>query len=227
MTPRTVISLGGSIFVPDEIDVAFLGSFMDLIKKRIAEGEKFAIILGGGKTCRKYQQAGKELGATERLSLDWIGISVNNMHANFMRIVYQDLAYEETVTNPNIPVNTEKPVIFVGAYEPGGSSDHDAVLMAKTTGAKKIINLSNIDYVYDKDPRKNPDAKVLKSLTWDEYRKLIPAEWIESGMSTPFDPTASKQAHELGLTIAMIKGTRLDEFEKCLKGEEFDGSTIG
>lgn len=212
--------------MPDAIDVTFLRSFMELIKRRIAVGEQFAIILGGGKTCRNYQQAGRELADLQRIDLDWIGISVNNMHANFMRIVYQDLAYEETVTNPTISVTTDKPIIFVGAYEPGGSSDVDAVLMAKTFGAKKILNLSNTNYVYDKDPKKFSDAKPLKKITWNEYRALIPETWEVSGLNTPFDPTASKEAQALKLEVAMISGTRLDEIEKYFKGDEFDGSII-
>ena len=69
----------------------------------------------------------------------------------------------------------DKPIIL-GEVKPGFSTDLDAVLIAKQLNSKKIINLSNIDYAYDKDPNKFIDAKKIESITWKEYRELIPSE---------------------------------------------------
>jgi len=46
-------------------------------------------------------------------------------------------------------------------WKPGWSTDYDAVIMAKNISADAIINMSNIDYVYDSDPKKNRNAKKL------------------------------------------------------------------
>ena len=51
--------------------------------------------------------------------------------------------------------------MVAGGWMPGRSTDDDAVRLAKIYGAEMVINLSNIDYVYDKDPNKYKDAKKL------------------------------------------------------------------
>ena len=111
------------------------------------------------------------------------------------------------------------------AYKPGHSTDYDAILAAKSVGAKKIINLSNIDYVYDSDPKINPNAKKIEKISWAEYRKLIPADWT-SGLNTPFDPIASKMAEEEGIEVVIMNGKPIDNLAKYLSGEKFLGTII-
>ncbi len=98
-------------------------------------------------------------------------------------------------------------------------------MAAKTLGAKKVINLSNIDYVYTADPRTNPDATKIETIGWADFRKLLPEEW-DPGLSSPFDPVAAKEAQVLGLEVAVINGAKLDEFEKYLDGKPFGGTVI-
>ncbi len=56
-----IISLGGSIIVPKDIDSDFIQNFKALILKQVTQGKKFIIITGGGDTARNYQQASKEI----------------------------------------------------------------------------------------------------------------------------------------------------------------------
>jgi uridylate kinase len=103
----------------------------------------------------------------------------------------------------------------------------DAVLMAKTFDVRKVVNLSNIDYVYDKDPKKFKDAKVIKKISWRDFRgKVLPKEWV-SGSNTPFDVTASKEAEKLGIQVAIMNGHNLKNFEDYINGRNFTGSLIG
>ena len=102
----------------------------------------------------------------------------------------------------------------------------DAVLAAKSIGAKKIINLSNTDYVYDSDPKLNPDAKKIEQISWAEYRKIIPKEWTHSGLNTPFDPVASELAQREGMTVITMNGRNIENLAKCLNGEKFIGTVI-
>jgi uridylate kinase len=98
-------------------------------------------------------------------------------------------------------------------------------LVAKNVGAKKIINLSNIDYVYDSDPKINPNAKKIKKISWVEYRKLIPVEW-NPGLNSPFDPIASKMAEEEGMEVVIMNGKPIENFIRCLDGKKFLGTVI-
>ena len=63
---------------------------------------------------------------------------------------------------------------------------------------KTVINLSNVEQVYDKDPKKFPDAKPIKKLTWAGMREIVGDKW-SPGMNAPFDPIAAQKAQELGV----------------------------
>jgi uridylate kinase len=97
--------------------------------------------------------------------------------------------------------------------------------MAKNLGATKLINLSDIDYVYDRDPRKDKNAKPIERISWADFRKLIPSEW-DPGIHSPFDPVAAKEAEALNLEVAIINGTHLDRFADYLAGKPFTGTVI-
>ena len=220
-----VISLGGSLIVPDNIDVDFLKEFKALVLAKVEKGKKFVIITGGGRLCRKYNDVAKELGKPTNEDLDWIGIASLRLNAELLRIIFEKYAYREVVSNLTESFSSDKPIIIGSAYKPGWSSDWNAVQAAKTIGAKKVINMSNIDYVYDSDPKVNPNAKKIEKISWAEYRKLIPAEW-NPGLNSPFDPVASKVAEEAGIEVAFTNSKPIDNLAKCLNGEDFAGTII-
>lgn len=220
-----VISLGGSLIVPEEIDKDFISDFKKLIISHIEKGKKFIIVTGGGKICRKYQNVAKELASPSHEDLDWIGIASLKVNAELIRVIFGSLAYEKVVYNLSEKMSTLKPVIIGAAYEPGQSTDVDAILGAKMVGAKKVINMSNIDYVYDSDPKKNPNAQKIENISWAEYRKLIPTEW-NPGLNSPFDPIASKMAEENNIEVAIMNGKPIDNLANYLNGEKFSGTVI-
>lgn len=222
---RVVISLGGSLIVPEEVDVAFLSAFRNLILSFVDKGFSFAITTGGGKTCRKYQAAGREIAGLSKEDVDWIGIHTNNFHAEFVRILFGEHAEPKILIGfDNLP-QTSRPVLLVGSEKPGHSSDYDAIMTAKLLGATKVINLSNIDYAYDKDPKIYSDAQKIEKTTWSEFRKILPTEWAP-GLSSPFDPIAAQSAEELGMNVAIVNGRAFHEIEKCLRDEPFAGTVI-
>ncbi|MCX6747735.1 MAG: UMP kinase [Candidatus Nomurabacteria bacterium] len=220
-----IISLGGSLIIPEEIDKDFLKSFKELIISHVKKGKKFVIITGGGKVCRKYQSAAQELSSPSHEDLDWIGIASLKLNAELLRVVFSELANKKVVDDLANGFSFENSIVVGSAYEPGHSTDYDAVLAANTVGAKKIINLSNTDYVYDKDPKTNPDAKKIEKISWAEYRALIPTEW-NPGLNSPFDPIASEMAEKEGITVVTMNGKNIENLEKCLNNEEFAGTTI-
>ena len=220
-----IISLGGSLIVPEDIDIDFLKDFRNLILSHVAQGKKFVIITGGGKICRKYQNAAKEIVDSSNEDLDWIGIASLKLNAELLRVLFGEKAYPKVIIDLSKEFSLDQSIVIGSAYEPGHSTDMDAILAAKTVGAKKLINLSNTDYVYDSDPKKNPDAKKIEKISWKEYRVLIPKEW-HPGLNTPFDPIASKMAEEEGIEVMIMNGKPISNLEKCLNGEKFVGTLI-
>ncbi len=225
MSETIIISLGGSLIVPEEVDIVFLKDFKKLILSHVAEGKKFIITTGGGKICRKYQNAAKEISNPINMDLDWIGIASLKLNAELLRVIFGEVAHEVVIDDLSKKFDTTKAIIIGSAYHPGASSDFDAVLGAKTFSAKKIINLSNTDFVYDSDPKTNPNAKKIDKISWTEYRKLIPTEW-HPGLNTPFDPTASKLAQEAGIEVVIMNGKPLDNLTNYLSGKPFVGTLI-
>ncbi len=220
-----IISLGGSLIIPDEIDINFLEEFKKLIISQIKLGRKFVIVTGGGKICRKYQQVAKEISNPSSDDLDWIGIASLKLNAELLRVIFGEYVYKEVVLNLSNNFPFEKPIVIGAAYKPGQSTDFDAVLGAKNVGAKKIINLSNTDYIYDSDPKINPGAKKFEQISWSEYRKLIPKEW-NPGLNSPFDPIASEMAEKEGMEVIIMNGKPIDNLANYLNNKKFQGTVI-
>ena len=222
---RIVVSVGGSCIVPDHIDTDFLKRFKALILDKVQKGFSFSIITGGGKTSRRYQDAASAVTPLSQQDLDWIGIHATRLNGQLLRNIFAGHAHPHVIKNPTIDIKAEESVIISAGWKPGCSTDYDAVLMAKNLGATRLVNLSDIDYVYDNDPKKNSSAKKIEKISWAEFRKLIPATW-DPGLSSPFDPIAAKEAEALGLEVAIMNGTKLEEFSNYLDGKPFVGTII-
>ncbi|MEI7425977.1 MAG: UMP kinase [Candidatus Moraniibacteriota bacterium] len=224
-----VISLGGSLIVPNEIDWRFVKSFKEIIKKQIIKGSRFILITGGGKLSRRYQEAALKI--TTKLTdddRDWLGIHATRMNAHFIRTIFRANAHPVINKNPNDLedfYNFKENILVAAGWRPGFSTDYDAVLLGKYFNVKKIINMSNIDYVCDKDPHKFSDAKKIKTIDWQDFRAMVGDSW-DPGMNAPFDPIASKLAMEAHMEVVILNGKKLKNLENCLENKKFNGTII-
>ena len=223
-----VMSVGGSLIVPDQIDTTFLSSLKKLIEhETTSNGRRFIIIAGGGKTARRYQDAAGKVSTLENEDLDWLGLHATRLNGHLLLTIFRDLAHRVMVTNPDDVLDMPKDakLIIAAGYRPGASTDLRAIQIADRVGATKVINLSNIDYVYTADPKKDPNAEKIEDITWEEFRKLIPEEW-GPGLNSPFDPVAAKEAQLKNIEVASLNGENLDALQNYLNGDEFIGTRI-
>ena len=221
-----VISLGGSIIVQKKIDVSFLKKLKKLVLNHIKKGNRVIIVCGGGRPCRIYQKTAEKLTKANSIDKDWIGIMATRLNAELVRVMFKEYAYPKVVYDPHDKIRTTKKIIIGAGYEPGCSTDYDTVLLAKQFKADMIINASNIDYVYDKDPAKHRNAMKIKEISWAEYKKLIGGKF-KPGMHAPFDPVASILAQKCRMKVAIVNGRKLGNLKKLLSGKKFAGSVIG
>jgi uridylate kinase len=226
-TETIVMSVGGSLIVPNQIDTDFLIQLKQLVETETATGRHFIIIAGGGRTARRYQDAAGAVSDLATDDLDWMGIHATRLNGHLLRTIFRDSAYPVMITNPDevLDAPRDASIIIASGYRPGCSTDLRAIQIATRIGAKKVINLSNTDYVYTDDPRKNPDAEKIEDISWEAFRKLIPETW-DPGLSSPFDPIAAKEAAEHQIEVAHINGHQLDEMLHYLHGEAFVGTRI-
>ncbi len=220
-----ILSLGGSLINPGEVDAAFLKSFRELVLAEIKKGRSFVIIAGGGAVCRHYQGALRKITNTLSRNLDWLGIYSTRFNAQLIRLMFVPLAHKNVVEDPNKKVNFKEKILVAGGWMPGRSTDDDAVRLAKMYGSNTVINLSNIDYVYDKDPRKFKAAKKIESISWKDFRKIVGNKW-DPGKNAPFDPTAAKLAEKIRLRVIIANGKNLRNLENILNDKVFKGTVI-
>lgn len=222
-----VISLGGSLIVPQTgIDVAFLTAFNTFIRERVAQGQRFFIVCGGGTTARQYIQGAKSvIGEVRDIDLDWLGIHTTRLNAHLLRTIFADIAHPRVIANYEKKIaNIKQPVVIASGWKPGCSTDYDAVLIARDYGAPILINMSNITQVHDKDPNQHSDSKPIETISWKEFAGLVDGEW-KPGMNVPFDPLATKLAAEMGLEVYII-GKDLPNLDNALSGKPFVGTVI-
>jgi uridylate kinase len=150
------------------------------------------------------------------------------MNAHFIRTIFRENAHPRINKNPHDLedfYDFKESILVAAGWRPGFSTDFDAVILAKYLGIKKIINLSNIDYVYEQDPRKFPDAEKIEKISWADFRQMVGDTW-DPGMSAPFDPIASKEAQANDLEVAIMNGKNLDNLRDYLEGRTAQGTII-
>ncbi len=221
-----LISLGGSIIVPNEINLKFLKGFKQLILKRLKRGDRFIIVTGGGMTARRYQRAAKTIGSGIGKDLDWLGIRATRLNAELLATIFRKYCQKKIITNPTLDhLDLSKKIIIGAGWKPGWSTDYVCAELAQKHRIKTIINLSNIAYIYDRDPRRFKKAQPLKAITWQEYQRLVGKKW-KPGLNSPFDPIATRLAARLRLRVVVIKGGDLKNFEHLLLQKSFKGTVI-
>lgn len=228
MKPGTIVlSVGGSLVVPNgQIDVKFLRGFKKLIEAQVKKGWHFVIVVGGGGTARHYQQAAKQVGKLSAEDLDWLGIHSTRLNGHLIRTIFRQIAHLEMFNDPRkVPKKWQGKVLVAAGWRPGWSTDYVATMIAKRLGAKLVVNLSNIDYLYTADPNQDQTAKPIRAIDWPAFRKMVGNKW-DPGMNAPFDPVASKLAASAKMSVILANGKKLANLEKMLLGRDYSGTVI-
>jgi len=223
-----VLSVGGSLMVTSGgIDIRFIKAFRAFILGLVKKGYKFYLVVGGGMTARTYIKAASGIAPISPANRDWVGIGATYLNAQLLRASFGVAAHPEIIINPTKKIISKKAIVIAAGYKPGRSTDYAAVLLAKhNNNIKTVINLSNIDYAYDKDPRRFKNAKKLETVSWPAFRKIVGNRW-EPGANAPFDSIASQAAAKAKMKVIILNGRNLENIKKCLQGEKFQGTIIG
>lgn len=227
-----IISLGGSLIVPRAgIDWKYLKNFRSLIVSQIRKGKKFVIVTGGGHTARAYQSAANKIVRLTKDDQDWLGVHTTRLNAHLIKTIFRAYAHPRINKNPRTKADLKnhfkrgETIMVAAGWRPGWSTDYVATILAERLNANTVINLSNIDYAYDKDPNKFKNAKKITSIGWGDFQKIVGHKW-DPGLNAPFDPVASALAHELGLKVIIANGKNLLNLKNILNNKKFKGTTI-
>lgn len=223
-----IISLGGSMIAPDQVDHDFLKAFRALTLDWLnaSSNRRLILITGGGAPARKYQEAYRAVVKDPSSDTqDWIGIAATHLNAALVRAIYGEECPTPVITDPTAAFDFKGRILVAAGWKPGFSTDYDAVMLAERFEGEVVVNLSNIAQVYTDDPKTNPSAQPLTSVTWTEFQKIVGTEWTP-GKNTPFDPVATQKAAQLGLRVYVAAGKDLPNLRKILDDEPFFGTVI-
>jgi uridylate kinase len=218
-----VISIGGSVILSEEADVPFFRKLASLLKK-ISKQYKIFVVVGGGNVAREYIKLGRDLRFDEKI-LDSIGIYVTRVNAKILTNIIEE-------SNKDIPSTTsgaidiDKPIVIMGGTTPGHSTDMVGAELAEKTDANLLIIATNVDGIYDKDPNKFPNAKQLKEVKIDQLIERYGIKWKSAGKNVVIDGPALEIIKRAELATYVVNGKRLDQLEKTLTDQSFDGTKI-
>lgn len=227
---RIIISVSGSLIVPNGgIAVGYLAKLNKFIRKQLTDDPKrqFFLVIGGGSVARHYIDAGRDVLKHELSAddLDWLGIHATRMNAHLVRTIFRDIAHPYIINDYDIIRKVKESVVVAAGWKPGWSTDYCAILLCDDYGEKTVLNLTNIDQLYDKDPKAYPDASAIDKISWKEFRKIVCEKWTP-GLHSPFDPIAAKRAGDLGIKVVIMNGENFENMKKYFGGEEFVGTII-
>ena len=189
---RAVVKLGGALFRRDP-DVTALKEMGKVLGGFVGEGNQLVLVAGGGENARTYISAARKLG-TEESTCDLLGIQITRANAELLRLAIGSAASSKIPTTlgdlPHL-VGSGKTVVM-GGLQPGQSTSAVAALAAEITRSEILVNGTDVEGVYDEDPKKNPKAKLIRSVHVDKLLTWAMGGEVFAGRYELLDPLAIK-----------------------------------
>ncbi|MEM2907308.1 MAG: UMP kinase [Candidatus Odinarchaeota archaeon] len=219
---RIVLKIGGSIIKGENgnISLKSVEEYAKIIKKLVKESHSVLVVVGGGSLAREYINYMRSLGASEAVC-DEVGIDCARLNSMVLIGALKETAYPYPVQNfrEASKLLTLNRVLVMGGVQPGQSTNAVAALLAETVSADCLINLTNVDGVYDKNPMKNPDAKLLNEVSTTELEKILHSESMRAGEYQLFDPLAIRIIGRSNIPTWIVNGKNPENILRIIKGE--------
>ncbi len=221
-----VVSIGGSAIIGDKPNTTLMAKLATLLSTLHKEGHQFAIVVGGGKTAREYIAAAKTLGANNFIT-DMVAIRITRANA-LLLIQALEGAYPEVQTDiltARAVIDSGRIPVF-GGLIPGFTTDTVAALLSEFLNAT-FVNLTNVDGVYNADPRRNKKAVRYDKLSYEKlWRLIVRSDTREPGANIVLDSFTCAILKRSKIKGMVLAADDLSNLEACLRGQEFKGTTI-
>ncbi|MEM0141160.1 MAG: UMP kinase [Thermoplasmatales archaeon] len=214
-----IISLGGSIFSKER--QIYLEDFIE----RIREEDSYAIIVGGGPLAREKISWLRKMGVGE-YQLDLIGIHFTRINALSLSLALGGLVEIPTTIDSALNDLRLYGKVVMGGTEPGHTTDAVSLLLAEAVGANSVINVTDVDGLYDKRPDL-PGAKRITKASYSEAVNMILGEKRGAGSNFPIDALSLNIAQRSNIRIKIVSFRNMENVFDCIRGKKFEGTTIG
>lgn len=178
---RIVIKLSGRVF-SDE-NGGEIKKYAAMFSSLYSANVQPVVVAGGGIMARNYIKIARGFGLDEA-SLDVIGIKVSRLNAKLLIAALGENAH------PAVPEDLEQvaeavatgKIVVAGGLHPGQSTNATSALIAEIVRAKRFVNATDVDGIYDSDPRKNKGAIRYSEITIRQCRNLLAEESSMAGV---------------------------------------------
>jgi uridylate kinase len=221
-----VMSLGGSLIIPDRINISYLKNFSKAIHKLVKKGYRFVIVTGGGKPARDYINTFRMIKCSE-YDCGWVGILATRVNAFLVSgFLKTGCKVPEHLKEVKHLIKKHKIVVCAG-FKPGMTSDGDAANIAKMLKTGFMINLTNVNGLYNKDPRKFKNANLIPNISSKDFLKIMKKIGHKPGQNFVLDLEAAKVCYASNMKIFIMNGNNLRNFENLVLNKKFFGTVIG
>ena len=225
-----VISLGGSLIIPDKVNYEFLNKFKKVLEKNKRKF-KFVVVCGGGKTARTYIKGLEQEKFKQKKKIhlqSYLGIAATRLNARLMTYFFGEDA------NQGIPHHMREikhllrknNYVFCGAlrYSKNQTSDGTAAKLSKYFKTP-FINITNVKGVYEKDPKKFRSAKFISQISHKDFLKIAKQISFTPGQHFILDQKAAKIIKKYNITTYII-GDEVKQLDNLINNKHFIGTEI-
>ena len=223
---KVVVSLGGSILVPGEDDAQYHRELAALFQD-LSTRLKLFVVTGGGRVARYYIETGRALGIRER-TLDEFGITVTRLNARLLAAAVGPRTNREPATTYAEAARLSKrnSIVMMAGTTPGHTTDFVSASLARVVHADRIVNATSVDGVYDADPKKDPTARLLDRLRFEDLVALTGKGHDAAGPSVVFDPAAARVLLRTRTPLHVVHGRDLKALRAAIVGDPFHGTRV-
>ncbi len=208
---RLVIKIGGSISIDENGPrLEYFKKLMPVIK-RLGREHQLILSIGGGRFIRKYYSAIEKLGLTHE-QMEWIAVELLRVNVRFLAFLL-DKKPIYTLEELN-----EDSSGVIGGIKPGRSTDANAAYAASVIKADYFIKLTDVDGIYNKDPKKHKDAKMLDFISFKDAIKY--AQQGKPGSYGVMDKLALETIIKHRIKTIIINGKEPEILLRVVNGDE-------
>ena len=224
---RVMLKLSGEAFAGDEplgIDPGVVAQLADSIAEAVRGNVQVAVMVGGGNMFRGAALSERGMDRARADYMGMLGTVINCLALQDFRekrgidTRVQTAITMQQVAEPFLPrrairhLEKGRVVIFgAGLGSPFFSTDTGAAQRALEVGAEALLKGTQVDGVYDADPRKNPDAV--------RFDRLDYGEVLGRGLGV-MDATAISMCMDNGLPIVVFDLLGEGNILRAVRGEK-------
>ena len=215
---RIVIRLGGSV-IATPVNTSLIEKYAEILKELKAKGHELAVVVGGGALARDFIKIAKELGLEEK-DQDDLAISISRLFAQLFTKTLGEFSCEK------VPLSVEETVqclekgkiAVLGGLKPGMTTDTVAALIAERINAGMLVKATDQEGVYNKDPRKYPDAVKLDKLKFEDLEQVLTEKKHRAGIHQILDPEAVKVLKAKRIKVLVLNGYKPQNILLAVEG---------